>query len=87
MSSISYNMNVAKTLQYRSSIRDSESEKQPQEVYNLDSPVGCVVGNKGNSFVLNAVPTSSKRNAPENDGTSDSVESDDLHTPPSKRQA
>ncbi|KAI4264621.1 MAG: hypothetical protein L6R42_000283 [Xanthoria sp. 1 TBL-2021] len=63
-------MNVAKTLQYRSSIRDSESEKQPQEVYNLDSPVGCVVGNKGNSFVLNAVPTSSKRNAPENDDPS-----------------
>lgn len=86
MSSISYDTSIANTSQCRSSIKDSEFEKQPQEIYNLESAVGCVLGNRGNSLLVNTVPTSPKRKAPECDGTSYSIDSDYLHTPPPKRQ-
>lgn len=85
MSSFSFDMSIANTSQCRSSIKDSQSEKQPQEIYNLESAVGCVLGNRGNSLLVNTVPTSPKRKALESDGTSHSIDSEHLHKPPPKR--
>ena len=45
-----------------------------------------MLGNRGNSLLVNTVPTSPKRKAPESDGTSHSIDSEHPHTPPPKRQ-